>query len=485
MKKTFILCVLIFNYQLIFTQQLVKVKEGIEVNDKGGSRSVNWIDYDVDGDLDLFVSNGPKGGQNNFFYENNGDGTFRKITGIEITMDKGPSDGSTWGDYDNDGYPDLFVVNWYGQNNLLYHNNGDKTFRLVSESVISNDHGSSETGSWGDFNNDGFLDLYVCNSGSENLKNFLYKNNGDGTFEKINFGQQVNDEYISRNVDWIDINNDGFQDLFITNEDDQNENLYINKKDGTFKSINDYAFLKNLGKTTSSSWGDIDNDGDFDLFLANYGNQHNSLFLNNGNGSFTNVVNSIIAKDISNSFSSSFGDIDNDGDLDLVVTNAYTRPNKTLNFLYINKGNGTFIKDTITFANDSGWTYGCAFGDYNNDGFLDLFIARNFDEKENNVLYKNVGNSNNWVELDLVGTKSNKSAIGAIVKIKTKIFGKEIEQIRRVTGQTGYCGQNLRLHFGLGNSDTIELLKIFWPSGGIQEIKNLNVNKLIKIKEKN
>ncbi len=166
-------------------QLFTKVTSGPMVNDGGDSRAVNWIDYDNDGDVDLFVTNGPQQGQNNFFYENNGDGTFTKIDTIVIAQDGKASDGSSWGDIDNDGDLDLFVANWWGQPNLLYLNNGDKTFTFIQNSIITTEASHAETGSWGDYNNDGFLDLYVCNSGG-NLKNFLYKNNGDGTFTKIN-----------------------------------------------------------------------------------------------------------------------------------------------------------------------------------------------------------------------------------------------------------------------------------------------------------
>lgn len=154
---------------IINAQQFLKLENIPPAADGGDSRSVNWIDYDNDGDLDLFITNGPQAGQNNFLYEND-NGTFTKITNNIITQDGRASDGSTWGDYDNDGDSDLFVGNWWSQNNLLYNNIGDKTFILTNEKP-SLEPSSSETGSWGDFNNDGFLDLYVANSAG-NRKNF-------------------------------------------------------------------------------------------------------------------------------------------------------------------------------------------------------------------------------------------------------------------------------------------------------------------------
>jgi hypothetical protein len=464
----------------LFSQQFIKITEGQHVNDGGDSRSVNWIDYDGDGWLDLFVSNGPSGGQNNFLYENNGDETFTKITGVAITSDNRSSDGSTWGDFDNDGDPDLFVANWYNQNNLLYKNNGDGTFELLSSSIVTSDGGYSEAGTWGDYNNDGLIDLYVCNS-EGNRRNFLYQNTGGGTFTKITTGSQSTDAYYSRNADWLDIDNDGYVDLFVANETNQNENFYKNNTGETFTSLQIPNLLTSNGNSTSSSWEDIDNDGDFDVFISNYSGQKNFLFANNADGTFTKIINDPVANDIGSSFGSVFGDVDNDGDLDLFVTNAFTT-GRTKNFFYLNNGNGTFTKDT-TLDSDLGWAYGCAFGDYNKDGYLDLFIAKCFGATENNSLYKNTGGNNNWLSLDLEGVVSNKSSIGAIIKVKANVFGNSIWQMRRVAGQTGYCGQTLQQHFGLGDASIIDSMIIEWPSGGKQILTQLNVNEHLNISE--
>jgi enediyne biosynthesis protein E4 len=463
-----------------FAQIFTKITSGSMVNDGGDSRAVNWIDYDNDGDVDLFVTNGPQLGESNFFYENNGDGTFTKIDSIEIALDGKASDGSSWGDIDNDGDLDLFVANWWGQPNLYYLNNGDKTFTLQQSSIISTETSYSETGSWGDFNSDGLLDLYVCNSGG-NLRNFLYKNNGDRTFTKINQAF-LNETFKSRNVDWVDYNNDGLPDIFVTNENNQNENLYLNNGDETFTSADVPSLLQNGGSTSGSNWEDIDNDGDFDVLLINWSNQRNNLLINNGDGTFTKLNEAPFTTDIANSFGSSVGDIDNDGDLDIIISKAFTTL-KTINLLYINNNDGTFTKSNDTAVQDSGWTYGLAFGDYDNDGWLDLFEARCFNANENNVLFHNNGGTNNWIELNLEGVLSNKSAIGAVVKLKAEISGTPVWQMRKVAGQNGYCGQNLQIHFGLGNATQIDSLVIQWPSGIIQSLDNVLINQYNKIKE--
>ncbi|MFO7525044.1 MAG: FG-GAP-like repeat-containing protein [Ignavibacteriaceae bacterium] len=477
---------IIYTLCLLFTitihsQQFVKVTEGAHVNDGGDSRAVNWVDYDNDGWLDLFVTNGPSGGQNNFLYRNNGDGSFTKETGIAITSDNRSSDGSSWGDFDNDGHTDLFVANWYNQDNLLYKNNGDGTFTLLSASVPAADQGYSETGTWGDYNNDGFLDLYVCNS-EGTRRNFLYKNNGDGSFTKITNGAPVTDAFYSRNADWIDINNDGLVDLFVVNENNQNQNLYRNDGEDTFSQFQIPSLLNFGGNSASSNWEDVNNDGHFDLFIANYQNQQNQLLINNGDETFTDVNNDPVVNDAGNSFGSCLGDVDNDGDLDLFVTNAFSGTKK-INFFYLNNGDGTFTKDTTTFAADSGWSYGCAFGDYDKDGYLDLFIAKCFGANENNALYKNSGGTNNWLLMNLEGIISNRSAIGAIVKLKADISGTQLWQTRRVAGQNGYCGQNLQIHFGLGDAAVIDSMIINWPSGIKQVYTDLDVNEIINVVE--
>ena len=453
MRVYIILLFIVLAIGATYAQMFTKITSGPMVNDGGDSRAVNWIDYDNDGDVDLFVTNGPQQGENNFFYENNGDGTFTKITNIAITQDGKASDGSSWGDIDNDGDIDLFVANWWGQPNLLYLNNGDKTFTFVNNSIVTTESSYSETGSWGDYDGDSFLDLYVCNSGGD-LKNFLYKNNGDGTFTKIN-DTLLNQAFASRNVDWVDFNNDSLPDIFVTNENNQNENLYLNNGDGTFSIANVPSLLQNAGSTAGSNWEDIDNDGDFDVLLVNWGNQRNHLLINNGDGTFTKLNEPPFTTDISNSFGSSVGDIDNDGDLDIIIARAFTSL-KTANYLYINNNDGTFTKSNDAAVQDSGWTYGVAFGDYDNDGWLDLFQARCYNENENNVLFKNNGGSNKWIMLNLEGIVSNKSAIGAIVKLKAEISGQPVWQMRKVAGQNGYCGQNLQIHFGLGDATQID-----------------------------
>jgi hypothetical protein len=480
--RYFFICSMITVFTTSVTAQMfTKITEGEIVNDGGDSRAVNWIDYDNDGDLDLYVTNGPEGGENNFLYQNNGNGTFTKNSSDVITKDGRSSDGTTWGDYDNDGDLDLFLVNWYGHNNLLYSNNNDGTFTY--ESLLSPSVGAtySETASWGDYNNDGFLDLYVCNSGG-NRRNQLFLNNTDGTFTSLTNGAIVTDFNYSRNADWIDYDDDGILDIYVTNEQNQDNALYKGSHGGSFTKITELNIVSDGGRSTSSNWEDIDNDGDFDLFVANWGSQNNFLYINNGDGTFNKVTGQNVVTNGGNSFGSSFGDIDNDGDLDFIVTNAFINAVQT-NYLYINNGDGTFTRDTNLVSTETGWSYGCAFGDYDNDGYLDLFVAKCYQATEDNSLFRNNGGTNNWLKMDLTGIESNRSAIGAIVKLKADISGKSFWQMRRVAGQNGYCGQNLQVHFGLGDASAADSIIIEWPSGKHQILTDQNVNQHLKIIE--
>ncbi|MBC7775868.1 MAG: VCBS repeat-containing protein [Phycisphaerae bacterium] len=460
-----------------------KVLNSPVVSTPGDSRSVNWIDIDNDMDLDLFISNGPQAGENNFLYKNNGTGGFTAVTNNPIVQDGKPSDGATWGDYDNDGDVDCFVVNWYGVNNLCYKNKGDGTFEQITTGNFVNDGGFSETASWGDFDNDGWLDLYVTNSDG-NFKNFLYRNLHDGTFQKVTTGSPVTDAFTSRSVNWTDFNNDGKLDLFVSNESNQNENLYRNDGNGSFTKLTTGPLVTAGGKTMSSSWGDYDNDGDLDVFLANdQGND--GLFRNDGNETFFKITTGPVVTSGGNSFNSEWADVDNDADLDLFVTNSFWG-GLWKNFLFLNNGDGTFTKNTTEIpATDEGWSYGSAFGDWDCDGDLDLGVATCFNANQTDYLYENhsAENGNNWLEIKLIGTTSNRSAIGAKIRVTATINGQQITQLREISAQSGYCGQNqLAAHFGLADADLVTMA-VEWPSGLEQLFGNLAANHCLTLIE--
>ncbi len=261
-----------------------KITTGSIVNDPSGSWDCSTVDYDLDGNLDIFVSNF---NQNNALYKGNGDGTFTKITTGDIVNEGGSSLGCAWGDYDNDGYPDLFVANsnfGAGQNNFLYHNNGNGTFTKIITGPIVTDGGNSPGGSWADYDNDGDLDLFVTNYFGEN--NFLYNNDGLGNFTKVTTGIIVNDGGDGVGSAWGDYDNDGNLDLFVANDNNQNNALYTNNGDGSFTKVTAGDIVNNAGRSNGSAWGDYDNDGDIDLYVTNGDQptaQSNFLYQNDGN----------------------------------------------------------------------------------------------------------------------------------------------------------------------------------------------------------
>ncbi len=438
------------------------------VNDRRSSFGVSWGDYDNDGFLDLFVANNGT----NFLYRNNGNGSFTRVTEGAIVNDVGSSRSASWGDYDNDGDLDLFIAKYYAEKNFLYRNNGNGTFTKVTNGIIVNDSGDSRGSSWGDYDNDGDLDLFVAND--NNQSNFLYQNNGNDRFVSITEGPIATDQGNSNSSNWADYDNDGDLDLFVTNFG-LKDFLYRNDSNGTFAKITEGVIVNDGVSSLSSSWGDYDNDGDFDLFVAN-GNQNNSLYQNNGNGTFIKITEGVIVNDRGASVSSSWGDYDNDGDLDLFVAN-YDQNNS----LYQNNSDGTFTKIMdATITNHLGYSLGCSWGDYDNDGDLDLFVAN----AVGNLLYQNNGNGNNWINIHLTGVVSNRSAIGAKVKMKATIGGRPVWQTQKISGQTGSASQNsLNVEFGLGTATIIDSIQIRWPSGIIQDTAQVAVNQFVKIVE--
>ncbi len=434
------------------------------------SRSANFIDVNGDGWDDVFITNGPFSGQNNMLFLNNQNNTFTAVTDEAIVQDNDRSDGASFADADNDGDVDAFVVtfgaNGQGKKNYFYRNDGDGSFTYEPNIAMGIPLTYSEMANWVDINNDQKLDLYITNSVG-NLKNLYFENQGDMSFEGVTNLAITDEVRPSRSIDWVDYDQDGDNDLYVTNEGNNRNALYRNDGANAFTQIFDLVIVDQIRSSAGSSWGDIDNDGDFDLFVANYGNsgQSNQLFINT-NGSFVEDTSSIIGTPVTNSFGSSFGDIDNDGDLDLLVCNSFLAGQNT-NFVYINDGSGHFSVDTTSsLATHQGWTFGCAFGDYDNNGWLDVLLANTINESETNSIYRNTGSGNNWVKINLEGVDSNISAVGAEVFLTSMINGEEVTQTRHVSAASGYCSQNsYSVHFGLGDGDTIDKISIEWPSG--------------------
>jgi hypothetical protein len=453
-------------------------------NDVGEDRMVagsgaSWADYDGDGDMDLFIA--VPFGENNRLYENIGRGSFKKVTTGDIVNNGGTSSGSVWGDYDNDGRPDLFVSNQENGDNMLYHNEGNGRFTRVLHGNIVSNFGESYSAAWGDYDSDGFLDLYVANNFDQ--KNFLYHNDGDGTFTRITKGPHVEDVASSYSPTWVDYDGDGDIDLFVTNHDDKQPNaLYKNNGKAGFSKVTNSILVQDKLMTSGATWGDYDNDGDLDVFLSNGGysnsqEQINSFFINQGDGTFTKQTKGGLVNEADGALTAQWADYDNDGDLDLFVS-VFREHNK----LYRND-NGRLTKVTEGYMVDwSGYSSSSAFADFNLDGSLDLIIT-NW-QGQSNWLFMNKGNENNWLSISLEGITSNRSAVGAKVYLHSNRDGKPVVQFREAMSLTGGRGQNASsLHFGLGKDEHLEKLVIQWPSGKETTIKGPTANRFLTVSE--
>lgn len=475
----FSMCAVLFLCQTLRSQSFEETTFPDITTTPSASRSANFIDVNGDGRDDIFFTNGPAAGQNNMLYINNGDNTFTTVTDDAIVLDNDRSDGASFADVDNDGDLDAVVVtygrNGVGKKNYFYRNNGDGTFEYEADNAIGIPLTYSEMVNWIDLNNDQFLDAYITNS-VVSTRNLYFENQGDGSFEAITGLSITSETLASRNINWIDYDSDGDRDLFVTNENNANNSLFRNDGPNNFTQITDLSITQNGKNSAGSSWADIDNDGDFDLFVANWGGQTNQLFVNE-NGTFAEQPASAIAAETGSSFGSAFADVDNDGDLDLLVCNAYFT-GQTTNSLFMNDGNGNFTKDTSSsLAMHQGNTFGCAFGDYNNDGWLDVILANTLDENQSNSLFKNTGSGNNWIKIRCAGDSSNKSAVGAKVRLRATINGSEIWQTRQIEAASGYCSQNsYTTHFGLGDASTVNEIEITWPSGTVENFLNIDAN---------
>ena len=467
-----------------------KIETGPLVLPSTDSRSVNFVDVNNDGWEDLFITSGPQQGAFHLLYLNDGAGGYVKVTSGDIVTTLGPFDGATFADADNDGDLDLMAVTWHNAPNFLYFGNGDGSFDHAESAAPSVGGTYSETAAWGDYNGDGLVDLYVTNSNG-NDPNFLYRNNGNGNFQKVSSGPQATDARTSRSVNWVDFDNDCDLDLFVSNESNQFDDLYRNLGNGSFERVSAGAPGQSPRSSMSSSWGDFDNDGDLDLFVANSGfyvQQNNQLFRNEGDGAFTEIAAGELSTDGGCSYGSNFGDFDNDGDLDLVVSNGYCNGD-IVNFLYLNDGQGNFSRDQQSIADlDTPCSYGVAWGDMDNDGFLDLAFATCKNNSSaplaKNLFYRNLGNANNWLKVKPVGTIANRSAIGAKVWVTASIDGQEVTQMREISAQSGYCGQNsLLAHFGLGNATEAIEVRIQFRCGVDTVLTNIAAGQSIEVVE--
>ena len=453
------------------------ITEGRIATDGGLTRGVAWADYDEDGDPDLYVSN--SNGQWNALYRNDGDKGFRKVTSPGIpasptVIHGGNSQGVNWVDYDNDGDLDLFVVSRGTEPHLLFLNEGNAKYVRIRDHALTAPGFSASMACWADMDKDGDLDVFLAGYDYPNL---LFKNVGDGQFERIFDSPVTTDvEGRTRACSCGDANNDGLPEIYVANA--RIPNLYFeNLGDWQFKQLESGHMVEDVGYSYGTSWADYDDDGDMDLFVANF-DKENFLYQNDGTSQFTPVTEGIIATETGGaSKGHSWGDYDNDGDLDLYIANGTFRPDMR-NFLYLNNGDGSFENDqrgVIQMHADT--SAGTAHADFDRDGDLDLFVANWGSRDEVNKFYENVGADGNWITIRLTSTISNSYGIGARIELFTSLEDSSKKQYRWMYPTTGYASQNdYELHFGLGSEDKIESMIIHWPSGIMNVHTNVAIN---------
>lgn len=431
-----------------------------------------WIDYDNDGWEDVFVTD--KNNQSaNKLYRNNGDGIFVEIASPPLTTLKELTISSTWADINNDGLIDVFVVNATETKSTLYINNGEGNFTATTNSGIYEHPDYFHGASWADYDNDGFVDLLVTNF-FETRFHHLYHNNGDETFTSVYNTPITTESHRSMTPVWTDYNHDGLVDVFIPNGNDEPNSLFKNIGNGQFSKVTSGAIVTDSYNAVGAAWGDYNNDGWMDLFVANASGQQNNMYKNNGNGTFTKIISSVVLDDFGNSHGVSWADVDNDGDLDLYVTNDVGAK-----YLYINDGEGNFtINIDEPLTTDFGTSFGHAWADYNKDGFLDAMVFTH--DSETNQLFCNLGNENHWINIKLQGINSNYSAVGAQIRIL--VDGEW--QVRQVSAQSGFGSQNsLRQHIGFGTATLIDSIEVTWPSGYVQYLTDVSADQFITIVE--
>jgi enediyne biosynthesis protein E4 len=449
-----------------------KITTGSVATDAANSYAACWVDFDGDGDLDLFTTN-PDG--SNLFYRNDGNAVFTRITSGPIVNAGLNSFSASWVDMNNDGRLDLYLAKHDGLSLLfLQQLDGSFTQKTYPMATISGT-------AWGDFDGDGFVDLLSADA----RVGMLWHNNGLGGLTVVPT-HPINVTNIGVTT-WVDYDADGHPDAFVVAGSflqGTQTVLYRNNGHGIFTPItNGFTQLEMSFK--GACWGDYDNDGLLDVFLPRSVSGQpvpSFLFHNHGDGTFTQVEDSPVTTDLGFAGGGSWGDYDNDGWLDLFISDGGGGNNR----LYHNNGDGTFtsvLSGPVVSEGGASSSSSGIWGDYDRDGFLDLLVANGGGSPSLNYLYHNDGNSNAWLEVKCVGTRSNRSAIGAKVRVKATMGGNTFWQLREIGTGSGWAQNAMEVHFGLGNASNVETLRIEWPSGTVQERQNVGARQYLTLTE--
>ncbi|MCB0554506.1 MAG: CRTAC1 family protein [Phaeodactylibacter sp.] len=471
MKKLLFIISFLVTAGAVFSQaSFLDASAQAGINNSGKNYGVAFGDFDNDGLEDIYIS---RHTLPNLLYRATGNGQFVDVAAQAGVAHQGTTTMSVWGDIDNDGDLDLYLGN-RDEPNILYRNNGNGTFTDISASAGVNSSYRTRAVLFGDVDQDGFIDLYVANLSDPN---YLYHNNGNNTFTNIVEEAGAQDLGVAMGSLFFDYDNDGDLDLYLTHDANQPYILYQNDGSGHFTNVSAAANADYAGQGMGVDFGDLNNDGFLDLYITNL--YSNALLLNNGNGAFTEITAMAGVGDTGMGWGTVWLDYDNDGWQDIYMSNdSYYSPDP--NILYRNRGNLTFeaVSQNSPLASMYGG-YGAGGADLNSDGRIDLFQANS--GNDGNQLFLNQTNTgNNWVKIKLTGTTSNRAAIGARVRVTAN--GKS--HIDELCAGSGYATQNsFTLHFGLGQSTLIDALEVRWPNGLVEVFTELEVNRTYRITE--
>lgn len=436
---------------------------------------VSFFDFDKDGWDDITLAS-QKGNQISFYKNNNG--SFEKLN--NLISNTCESKQLLWIDYDNDDDMDLYVTCFKGINRL-YQNQGDFQFIDVTEvSGLSLVSLKSIGASWGDINNDGWLDLYITNkvtNTEENINN-LFMNNKDGSFNEISISSNSTDPGKKPFcMSFIDINNDLFPDIYIAQDKKAVNTMLLNLGDTTFSDISVSSGTDLVMDGMSVTAGDYDNDGDLDVYVTNIP-EGNKLLRNNGDETFSEVAEEAGVSYYGYGWGANFLDYNNDGYADLYVSGQEIGKDGIPSLMYTNKGNGKFEIEDLGMYKDTVLSISNAIGDIDNDGFPDI-VVNNF-EHFASMVWKNSGGTNNWIKIQLKGVESNRDGIGSFINVYTG----SLFQSRYTQSATGFLGQNSANHIiGIGENTLIDSVIVLWPSGNKDVLRNLNPNQLYTVHE--
>ena len=492
------------------------------------SGGVALFDYDNDGYLDIFLVNSltvdllkSNKRTRSVLYHNNGDGTFTDVTDKAGLGDIGWGTGVAVGDYNNDGFDDLYVT-CLGPDHL-FKNNGNGTFTDATVKAGVGDPRWSTGAAFMDYDNDGKLDLFVTNyvgfdvnhlptfgegptcqfkgvpvqcgpRGLPGAGDTLYHNNGDGTFTDVSKKAGVDDAigYYGMDVVASDFDGDGWVDIFVANDSTPNY-FYHNNRNGTFSEIGFESGVAVNGSGAEQGCmgvtvGDYDHDGRLDMFITNFDDEYNVLYRNVGRHNFKDVSYDAGVASVSLPYvgwGTKFFDFDNDGWIDLFVANGHAYPQRDhyrqRKLLFRNNRDGNFSEVTMQFGSALGEERagrGTAFGDLDNDGDIDVIV--NDLDGSPQLLRNDGGNRNNSVLVKTIGVKSNRDGIGA----RVKVVSGDLTQVDEVRSGGSYLSQNdLRLHFGLEKRTAVDLIEVRWPSGVVDKVTGVRANKIVTITE--